>query len=121
MPELGCPGGPGVPVDSGRCTGNGPSIIAGVLKRGGNVSTGVEKPPDVDEVIALHVEHQVWLSANRQSSKAGETEFVREPQHSELPVLAGALSGSFDGIHEPQRNVLAGLVDVVVNRCFGIG
>jgi len=92
------------------------SIDFGVSKRGGDVSAGVEEPPNVDHAVALHIEHQVWVSGNRQRSKARDTELIREAQRSELWVLAGALSGSFEGVDESASNVSARFAEVVVHR-----
>lgn len=91
----------------------------GFLKRGGDVSAGVEEPPNVDQAVALHVEHQVRVSGNRLRSKARGAGFVREARCSELWVLAGALSASFDGVDESAGDglaILAGFAEVVVDR-----
>jgi len=44
-----------------------------------------------------------------------DAEFVREAQRSELRVLAGVLSGSFDGVDESASNVSARFAEVVVH------
>ncbi len=84
-------------IDSGsdsacRVRGDGGRRIVLMMKSGAdlvthrrrNISAGVENAPDIHDVIADDVEHQVGETSQRPNAEARNLEFVRELEAARL-------------------------------------
>ncbi len=79
------------------------------------VSAGVENAPDIYDLIADDVEHQMRESSQRSDSEARNLELVGEPQAARLRRSTDLADGSFDGVDKTQGDISVRLGEVVVD------
>lgn len=92
------------------------SIACAVMKRRGDVPARVEESPDVDDVIAPYVGHQIWMTADRQRSEAREAKLDRMEVR-RVVVNEVVPTGVGDRPHTVDDNHVRNVEEKGKNRC----
>ena len=85
------------------------------------VCAGLQDPPNLHNIIADHVEHQIWEAAHGPDAQLGNTELVGKSQATQVRGLADLAECTFDQVDESQRNLRPGLDEVVIDGPHDVG
>ncbi len=75
----------------------------------------MENAPDIHDLVADDVEHQIREVSQRLDSEARNLELVGEPQTARLRCSTDSADGPFDGVDETQGDFSVRLGEVVVD------